>query len=162
MSKRFIVSPGGKLSGSIQVPGDKSMSHRSVIFGALAEGTTHVSGLLEGEDVLATIAAFRAMGVYIDGPDEGRLVIHGAGLHGLQEPQHDLDMGNSGTAMRLLSGLLSGQSFSTRLVGDKSLSARPMRRVVDPLSEMGAKISTAEGGTPPLQIEPAVSLHAIK
>ena len=161
MSKRFIVSPGGKLSGSMQVPGDKSMSHRSVIFGALAEGTTHVSGLLEGEDVLATIAAFRAMGVNIEGPDEGRLVIHGAGLHGLQKPQHDLDMGNSGTAMRLLSGLLSGQSFATRLIGDKSLSARPMRRVVDPLSEMGAKISTAEGGTPPLQIEPVDSLHAI-
>ena len=161
MSKRFIVSPGGKLSGSMQVPGDKSMSHRSVIFGALAEGTTHVSGLLEGEDVLATIAAFRAMGVNIEGPDEGRLVIHGAGLHGLKKPQHDLDMGNSGTAMRLLSGLLSGQSFATRLIGDKSLSVRPMRRIVDPLSEMGAKISTAEGGTPPLQIEPTDSLHAI-
>lgn len=124
MSKRFIVSPGGKLSGSMQVPGDKSMSHRSVIFGALAEGTTHVSGLLEGEDVLATIAAFRAMGVNIEGPDEGRLVIHGAGLHGLQKPQHDLDMGNSGTAMRLLSGLLSGQSFATRLIGDESLSVK--------------------------------------
>ena len=161
MSKRFIVSPGGKLSGSMQVPGDKSMSHRSVIFGALAEGTTHVSGLLEGEDVLATIAAFRAMGVNIEGPDEGRLVIHGAGPHGLQKPQHDLDMGNSGTAMRLLSGLLSGQSFATRLIGDESLSVRPMRRIVDPLSEMGAKISTAEGGTPPLQIEPTDSLHAI-
>ena len=161
MSKRFIVSPGGKLSGSMQVPGDKSMSHRSVIFGALAEGTTHVSGLLEGEDVLATIAAFRAMGVNIEGPDEGRLVIHGAGLHGLQKPQDDLDMGNSGTAMRLLSGLLSGQSFATRLIGDESLSVRPMRRIVDPLSEMGAKISTAEGGTPPLQIEPTDSLHAI-
>ena len=162
MSKCFVVSPGGKLSGSMQVPGDKSMSHRSVIFGALAEGTTHVSGLLEGEDVLATIAAFRAMGVSIEGPDEGRLVIHGAGLYGLQKPQHDLDMGNSGTAMRLLSGLLSGQPFTSRLIGDISLSARPMRRVVDPLSEMGAKISTAEGGTPPLQIEPADSLHAIK
>jgi 3-phosphoshikimate 1-carboxyvinyltransferase len=161
VSKRFIVSPGGKLSGSMQVPGDKSMSHRSVIFGALAEGTTHVSGLLEGEEVLATIAAFRAMGVNIEGPDEGRLVIHGAGLHGLQKPQHDLDMGNSGTAMRLLSGLLSGQSFATRLIGDESLSVRPMRRIVDPLSEMGAKISTAEGGTPPLQIEPTDSLHAI-
>ena len=161
MSKRFNIRPGGKLSGVIQVPGDKSMSHRSVIFGALAEGTTHVSGLLEGEDVLATIAAFRAMGVNISGPDDGRLVIHGVGLHGLQEPQHDLDMGNSGTAMRLLSGLLCGQTFSTRLVGDRSLSTRPMRRVVDPLSEMGASITTAEGGTPPMCIEPATSLHAI-
>ena len=161
MSKRFNIRPGGKLSGVIQVPGDKSMSHRSVIFGALAEGTTHVSGLLEGEDVLATIAAFRAMGVNISGPDDGRLLIHGVGLHGLREPQHDLDMGNSGTAMRLLSGLLCGQTFSTRLVGDRSLSTRPMRRVVDPLSEMGASITTAEGGTPPMCIEPATSLHAI-
>ena len=101
------------------------------------------------------------MGVNIAGPDEGRLVIHGVGLHGLQEPQHDLDMGNSGTAMRLLSGLLCGQTFSTRLVGDRSLSTRPMRRVVDPLSEMGASITTAEGGTPPMCIEPATSLHAI-
>lgn len=162
MSKRFNVRPGGKLLGSIQVPGDKSMSHRAVIFGALAEGTTHVSGLLEGEDVLATVAAFRAMGVKIEGPDNGRLVIHGAGLHGLQKPQHDLDMGNSGTAMRLLSGLLSGQNFASRLVGDNSLSARPMRRVVDPLGEMGARITTADGGMPPLQIEPVDMLHAVK
>ena len=94
MSKRFNVSPGGSLTGTIQVPGDKSMSHRSVIFGALAEGVTHVNGLLEGEDVLATIAAFRAMGVNIEGPDDGRLVIHGVGLHGLQKPQHFLPMPN--------------------------------------------------------------------
>jgi len=137
------------------------MSHRSVILGALAEGITHVSGLLEGEDVLATIAAFRAMGVNIEGPDEGRLVIRGVGLHGLRQPQNDLDMGNSGTTMRLLSGLLSGQSFSSCLTGDKSLSGRPMRRVVDPLTEMGAQISTAEGGTPPLQINPVNGLSAI-
>ncbi len=161
MSKQLKINPGGKLNGTIRIPGDKSMSHRSVILGALAEGTTHVSGLLEGEDVLATIAAFRAMGVNIDGPDEGRLVIRGMGLHGLRQPQHDLDMGNSGTAMRLLAGLLSGQSFSSCLVGDKSLSSRPMRRVVDPLTEMGAQISTAEGGTPPLQINPSSGLSAI-
>jgi 3-phosphoshikimate 1-carboxyvinyltransferase len=161
VSKRFNIRPGGSLNGTIRVPGDKSMSHRSVIFGALAEGITHVSGLLQGEDVLATIAAFRAMGVTIEGPDDGQLVVHGVGLKGLQKPQHDLDMGNSGTAMRLLSGLLSGQNFSSRLVGDRSLSQRPMRRVVDPLTEMGAKISTAVGGTPPLQIDPVDSLHAI-
>jgi len=161
VSKRFNVSPGGSLTGTIHVPGDKSMSHRSVIFGALAEGVTHVNGLLEGEDVLATIAAFRAMGVNIEGPDDGRLVIHGVGLYGLQKPQHDLDMGNSGTAMRLLSGLLSGQTFSSRLVGDKSLTLRPMRRVVDPLTEMGANITTADGGTPPLLIEPVSNLQAI-
>ncbi len=161
MSKRVKISPGGKLAGSIRIPGDKSMSHRSVILGALAEGITHVSGLLEGEDVLATIVAFRAMGVNIEGPDEGRLVIRGMGLHGLSQPQHDLNMGNSGTAMRLLSGLLSGQPFSSCLTGDKSLSGRPMRRVVDPLTEMGAQISTAEGGTPPLQINPANGLRGI-
>ncbi len=161
VSKRFKIKPGGKLTGSLRVPGDKSMSHRSVIFGALAEGITHVSGLLEGEDVLATIAAFRAMGVKIEGPDEGRLLIHGVGLFGLEQPQHDLDVGNSGTAMRLLSGLLSGQSFPSCLTGDKSLSGRPMRRVVDPLTEMGAEIHTAEGGTPPLQIRPVNGLHAI-
>ena len=161
MSKRFKISPGGKLTGTIRIPGDKSMSHRSVILGALAEGITHVSGLLEGEDVLATIAAFRAMGVNIEGPHEGRLEIRGVGLHGLRQPQHNLDMGNSGTAMRLLSGLLSGQSFSSCLTGDKSLSSRPMRRVVDPLTEMGAQISTAEGGTPPLQIKPANGLRGI-
>jgi 3-phosphoshikimate 1-carboxyvinyltransferase len=161
VSKRFKIRPGGKLTGTIRVPGDKSMSHRSVILGSLAEGTTHVGGLLEGEDVLATIAAFRAMGVNIEGPDEGRLVIHGVGLHGLRQPQNDLDMGNSGTAMRLLAGLLSGQSFPSCLTGDESLSVRPMRRVVDPLTEMGAQISTAEGGTPPLQIKPANGLHAI-
>lgn len=161
MSKRFKISPGGQLAGSIRIPGDKSISHRSVILGALAEGITHVSGLLEGEDVLATITAFRAMGVNIEGPDEGRLVIRGMGLHGLSQPQHDLDMGNSGTAMRLLSGLLSGQPFPSCLTGDKSLSGRPMRRVVDPLTEMGAQISTAKGGTPPLQINPANGLRGI-
>jgi len=101
------------------------------------------------------------MGVNIEGPDMGRLVIYGAGLHGLQEPQQDLDMGNSGTAMRLLSGLLAGQSFGCRLTGDKSLSARPMRRVVDPLTEMGAKISTSDDGTPPLDISPVNTLKAI-
>ncbi|NOY16890.1 MAG: 3-phosphoshikimate 1-carboxyvinyltransferase [Gammaproteobacteria bacterium] len=161
MSKCFKISPGGKLTGSIRIPGDKSMSHRSVILGALAEGVTRVSGLLEGEDILATIAAFRAMGVNIEGPDEGQLVICGVGLNGLRQPQHDLDMGNSGTAMRLLSGLLSGQSFPSCLSGDKSLSGRPMRRVVDPLTEMGAHISTAEGGTPPLQIIPVNGLRGI-
>jgi 3-phosphoshikimate 1-carboxyvinyltransferase len=152
MSRQFHITPGGSLQGVIQVPGDKSISHRCVIFGALADGTTHVSGLLEGMDVLATIAAFRAMGVQIEGPQDGHLSIHGAGVDGLQVPAAALDMGNSGTAMRLLAGLLAGQSFNTTLTGDESLSRRPMRRIVDPLTSMGANIETAEGGTPPLRI----------
>lgn len=161
MSREFHIAPGNSLSGTIQVPGDKSISHRSVIFGALSDGVTHVSGLLEGMDVLATIAAFRAMGVQIDGPDDGRLTIHGVGIDGLQPPPTALDMGNSGTAMRLLAGLLAGQAFDATLVGDESLSKRPMRRVVDPLTTMGARIETAEGGTPPLVIKGGAKLHGI-
>jgi len=161
MSRALHIAPGGSLSGAIQVPGDKSISHRSVIFGALADGVTHISGLLEGMDVLATIAAFRAMGVQIDGPEDGRLTIHGVGIDGLQVPVSELDMGNSGTAMRLLSGLLAGQAFDTTLVGDESLSGRPMRRVVVPLTTMGACIETAEGGTPPLVIKGGAQLNGI-
>jgi len=158
---QFRVTPGGVLRGATQVPGDKSISHRAVIFGSLADGTTRVSGLLEGMDVLATIAAFRAMGVTIEGPEHGRLVIHGVGLHGLSAPQGDLDMGNSGTAMRLLTGLLSGQPFDSRLTGDASLSRRPMRRVIDPLTSMGARVDSAAGGTPPLQVHGGQPLRGL-
>ena len=111
--KQYIVQPGGSLSGELRVPGDKSISHRSIMLGSLAEGTTEVSGFLEGDDALATLAAFRAMGVEIDGPENGEVTIHGVGMHGLKEPDHELDMGNSGTSIRLLSGLLSGQNFNT-------------------------------------------------
>jgi 3-phosphoshikimate 1-carboxyvinyltransferase len=157
----FIVRPGGKLSGRIRVPGDKSISHRSVMLGALAEGTTRVTGLLEGEDVLCTLGAFRAMGVRAQGPENGALVIEGVGVHGLKPPAHPLDMGNSGTAMRLMAGILAGQSFDSVLIGDASLSKRPMKRVSEPLNSMGAQIETAEGGRPPLRTKGGRKLHGI-
>lgn len=148
----FKVQPGGRLQGEVRVPGDKSISHRSIMLGALAEGVTHVKGFLEAEDALATLQAFRDMGVQIEGPVNGELTIHGVGKHGLKEPTKELYLGNSGTSMRLLSGLLAGQSFNTVLTGDKSLSGRPMKRVTEPLAAMGADIKTAEKGTAPLHI----------
>jgi 3-phosphoshikimate 1-carboxyvinyltransferase len=157
----YIVQPGGKLTGRIRVPGDKSISHRSVMLGSLAEGTTRVTSLLEGEDVLSTLGAFRAMGVLAEGPDHGKLVIHGVGLHGLKAPKQALDMGNSGTAMRLMAGILAGQAFDSELVGDASLSKRPMKRVSDPLGAMGAVIATAAVGRPPLRIAGGRKLHGI-
>ncbi len=122
------------------------------MLGALAEGVTRVSGFLEGEDCLCTLRAFRAMGVTIEGPEAGRVSITGVGLHGLKRPANALDLGNSGTSMRLMAGLLAGQIFATELVGDASLSKRPMRRVTEPLARMGARIETALNGTPPLRI----------
>ena len=160
-SIRFHVQPGGALKGAIRVAGDKSISHRSIMMGSLAEGTTHVSGFLEGEDALATLNAFKAMGVKIEGPDNGKVVVHGVGMHGLQQPQASLDVGNSGTSMRLMSGLLAGQAFSTTLIGDESLTKRPMKRVTDPLALMGAKIETTETGTSPLTISPVAALKGI-
>jgi 3-phosphoshikimate 1-carboxyvinyltransferase len=149
----FLANPGGKLSGRIRVPGDKSISHRSIMLGSLAEGTTQVEGFLEGEDALATLQAFRDMGVVIEGPHHGRVTIHGVGLHGLKAPAGPLYMGNSGTSMRLLSGLLAAQPFDTTLTGDASLSKRPMNRVAKPLREMGAVIETGPEGRPPLNIK---------
>lgn len=149
---KFSVQPGGCLKGALRVPGDKSMSHRSIMFGALADGVTEIEGFLEGEDSLATLKAFRAMGVRIEGPESGRVRIHGVGIDGLQAPTTPLDLGNSGTSMRLLSGLLAGQSFDVTLIGDASLSSRPMRRVTAPLGEMGALIETTDTGTAPLAI----------
>ena len=157
----YKVRPGGLLKGQLRVAGDKSISHRSVMLGALADGVTHVTGLLEGEDVLCTLGAFRTMGVQAKGPEQGRLTIHGVGLHGLRPPTQALDMGNSGTAMRLLAGILAGQSFESVLVGDASLSKRPMKRVSDPLGKMGARIDTTEGGRPPLHIHGGQKLHGI-
>ena len=157
----YKVTPGGVLKGRLRVAGDKSISHRSVMLGALAEGVTHVTGLLEGEDVLCTLGAFRAMGVQAQGPEQGRLTIHGVGLHGLRPPTQALDMGNSGTAMRLMAGILAGQSFDSVLVGDASLSKRPMKRVSEPLGKMGARIDTTEGGRPPLHIHGGQKLHGI-
>jgi 3-phosphoshikimate 1-carboxyvinyltransferase len=148
----FVVKPGGYLHGEARVPGDKSMSHRSIMMGSLADGVTHVKGFLEAEDALATLQAFRDMGVQIEGPIDGCVTIHGVGKHGLKAPQKELYLGNSGTSMRLLSGLLAGQPFDTVLTGDKSLSGRPMKRVTEPLAAMGAIIKTTEKGTAPLEI----------
>ncbi|WP_017939353.1 bifunctional prephenate dehydrogenase/3-phosphoshikimate 1-carboxyvinyltransferase [Zestomonas thermotolerans] len=148
----YLANPGGSLSGRIRVPGDKSISHRSIMLGSLAEGTTQVEGFLEGEDALATLQAFRDMGVVIEGPHHGKVTIHGVGLHGLKPPPGPLYLGNSGTSMRLLSGLLAAQPFDTVLTGDASLSKRPMSRVAKPLREMGAVIETGPEGRPPLTI----------
>ena len=149
------------MRGRLRVPGDKSISHRSIMLGSLAEGVTRVSGFLEGEDSLATLEAFRSMGVNIEGPDQGRVVIHGVGMQGLKAPEGPLDLGNSGTSMRLLAGLLAGQGLDLTLTGDASLSSRPMRRVTDPLALMGAKVETTEAGTAPLRIHPVPFLKAI-
>ncbi|BCG64162.1 MAG: cyclohexadieny/prephenate dehydrogenase3-phosphoshikimate 1-carboxyvinyltransferase [Methyloprofundus sp.] len=155
----FTVQPGGHLQGQVRVPGDKSISHRSIMLGAIAEGVTHVTGFLEGDDALATLRAFQMMGVQIEGPDNGAVTIHGVGLDGLQAPKEPMYLGNSGTSMRLLSGLLAGQKFDSVLTGDESLSGRPMRRVLDPLSKMGAKITATSAGTAPLNIKGQGLLH---
>ncbi len=158
---KFILEPGGCIAGEARVPGDKSMSHRSVMLGALADGTTRVRGFLEGEDALATLEAFRSMGVSIERGGAGEVTIHGVGLHGLEAPEAPLDLGNAGTGMRLLCGLMAGQPFDTRLTGDASLCSRPMGRVIDPLVLMGAAIDAREGGRPPLSITGGRPLHGI-
>ena len=157
----FKVQPGGSLRGEIRVPGDKSISHRSIMLGSIAEGVTHVTGFLDAEDALATLKAFQAMGVEIEGPDEGNVTIYGVGLNGLKEPKESLYLGNSGTSMRLLSGLLAGQIFDSVLTGDESLSKRPMRRVTLPLAEMSAEIITEDDGTAPLAIKGNTTLTGI-
>ena len=156
----FYLEPGGKLVGSIRVPGDKSMSHRVIMLGAIAEGKTDVSGFLEGEDALSTLGAFRNMGVMISEPESGRLSIEGVGLRGLQAPTEIMDVGNSGTSIRLMAGLLAGQTFSSVLTGDQSLLRRPMARVITPLSQMGAVISSREG-CPPLEISGGRKLRGV-
>jgi 3-phosphoshikimate 1-carboxyvinyltransferase len=158
---QFTVRPGGTLTGRVRVPGDKSISHRSIMLGSLAEGMTEISGFLEGEDSLATLAAFRSMGVAITGPDQGRVSIRGVGLRGLSAPRQALNLGNSGTSMRLLAGLLAGQAFDSTLTGDASLSGRPMRRVVEPLTRMGARIAMTAAGTAPLAIQGGMQLQGI-
>ena len=157
----YTVAPGGSVKGEIRVPGDKSISHRSIMLGSLAEGVTKVEGFLEGEDALATLQAFRDMGVVIEGPEEGAVTINGVGLNGLQAPAGPLYVGNSGTSMRLLAGILAGQNFDTELTGDVSLSVRPMNRVANPLREMGVTVDTEEKGRPPLKIKGGAKLSAI-
>jgi 3-phosphoshikimate 1-carboxyvinyltransferase len=161
VQQTFHVSPGGRLRGEIRVPGDKSISHRAIMIGSIASGVTGIDGFLEGEDSLATLAAFRAMGVRIDGPEQGRVKVHGVGLRGLRAPPGPLELGNSGTSMRLLAGLLAAQDFDVTMTGDRSLSRRPMGRVAEPLRAMGARIETAENGTPPLHIRRGARLHGI-
>jgi len=161
---QFVLQSGGVLTGRMRVPGDKSISHRSIMLGALAEGITEVSGFLEGEDSLNTLRCFRRMGVNIEDPETlgaGRVRIHGVGLHGLKQPDGTLWLGNSGTSMRLMSGIISGQDFDAVMEGDESLSRRPMRRVTEPLALMGAQIDTREGGRPPLRVYGGSALKGI-
>ena len=156
------ASPAAPLHGDVRVPGDKSISHRAVMFSALADGTSRIRGFLEGEDTRATARIFAQMGVRIEAPAPGERIVHGVGLRGLHAPDEMLDCGNSGTAMRLLSGLLAGQAFDTMLTGDASLSQRPMRRVTEPLARMGAVIATGKGGVPPLQVHGGKALQGIE
>jgi 3-phosphoshikimate 1-carboxyvinyltransferase len=157
----FLVTPSRLRDARVTVPGDKSISHRAVMLGSVAAGRTEVSGFLAGEDCLATAAAMRALGVDISQPAPTEMVIEGVGLHGLQAPTGDLDLGNSGTAMRLMAGLLAAQGFDTVLTGDESLRGRPMGRIVTPLTRMGAAIESDCDGTPPLQITGGLSLQGI-
>ena len=163
VTQQFTILPGAKtFQGKFTVPGDKSVSHRSIMFGAIAEGTTHVTGFLEGEDALATLQAFRDMGVSIEGPKNGEVTIHGVGMQGLKAPASAIYMGNSGTSMRLLAGMLSAQQFDSVMTGDASLTKRPMERIAKPLREMGAQIqTTGERGTPPVSITGAQALKGI-
>lgn len=156
----FQVTPSTIHDASVTVPGDKSVSHRALMLGSIAEGRSEVSGFLAGEDCLATLAAMRVLGVNIQQPGPTEMLIEGVGLHGLQAPDVDLDLGNSGTAMRLMAGLLSGQSFDSVLTGDESLTGRPMGRIIKPLTAMGAKIESLDG-KPPLAIYKADKLQAI-
>ncbi|KQZ57639.1 3-phosphoshikimate 1-carboxyvinyltransferase [Lysobacter sp. Root559] len=157
----WIAARGTPLHGRLRVPGDKSVSHRAVMLGALAEGVTRVSGFLEGEDTRATARVFERLGVRIDTPSASERIVHGVGLHGLRGSGEALDCGNAGTGMRLLAGALAGQGFDSVLIGDESLSKRPMRRVTEPLAAMGARIDSADGGLPPLRIHGGSVLQGI-
>ena len=157
---RYLVRAGGSVRGDITVPGDKSISHRAVLLGGIADARTEIDGFLESEDCLATLGAMRAMGVAIERPAAGRVIVHGAGRTGLRAPAGALHMGNAGTAMRLAMGLLAGQAFDSVLVGDASLSRRPMERAAAPLRQMGARIDTSDG-RPPVRIHGGQRLHGI-
>lgn len=159
-ARHWIAHAGTPLRGRVRVPGDKSISHRAVMLGALAEGVTCVRGFLEGEDTRATARVFEQLGVRIETPSASERIVHGVGLHGLRAPNAFLDCGNAGTGMRLLAGVLAAQKFDSLLVGDASLSKRPMRRVIDPLERMGAAID-AGGGLPPLRIRGGRRLRGV-
>jgi 3-phosphoshikimate 1-carboxyvinyltransferase len=157
----WISSRSDALRGGLRVPGDKSISHRAVMFASLADGISRITGFLEGEDTRATARAFVGMGVRIEAPAASERVVHGVGLHGLRAPEAPIDCGNAGTGMRLLAGLLAGQQFDSTLIGDESLSRRPMRRVIEPLAQMGANIVAQPGGLPPLHVAGRRQLHGI-
>ncbi|HEY5102597.1 MAG TPA: hypothetical protein VII70_07425, partial [Steroidobacteraceae bacterium] len=160
VAARYIVQPSLRIQGEAIAPGDKSISHRALMLGSLAEGRSEIHGFLESEDCLATLVALRQLGVRIEGPNDGHVIVHGAGSGRLGAPHGPLDMGNAGTAMRLLMGLLAAQSFDSELIGDASLSRRPMERVAVPLRLMGAHITTRDG-RPPVQIHGGQALSAI-
>ena len=151
-SRSGSFQPSGPLRGTLKVPGDKSISHRALMLSALAVGTSHISGLLEGEDVLATAAAMRAMGAHTERNGKGSWTVHGVGVGGLMQPSGALDMGNSGTSTRLLMGLVASHRLTATFIGDASLSKRPMGRVIDPLSQMGAEFTASPGGMLPLMV----------
>lgn len=157
----WLASPGTPLRGELGIPGDKSVSHRAIMFAALADGSSRIDGFLEGEDTRATAAIFQRLGVRIETPSASQRIVHGVGVDGLRGSDAPLDCGNAGTGMRLLAGLLAAQPFDSVLVGDASLSGRPMRRVTGPLARMGARIDTEEGGLPPLRIHGGQALQGI-
>ena len=158
----FLVTPGGSLRGRVEVPGDKSISHRALILSALAEGSSEITGLLEGDDVLATANGLGQVGVKIETIKGQHCRVQGVGLTGLTAPDAPLDLGNSGTGFRLLSAVLAGQTFASVLTGDHSLRKRPMKRIIDPLTLMGATIHSGEGGHPPLKIYGRYPLSSIE
>jgi 3-phosphoshikimate 1-carboxyvinyltransferase len=157
---QFIVQPSAISDATVSVPGDKSVSHRALMLGAIAKDRTRISGFLAGEDCQATLAALMSMGVDIEQTSSTEVLVQGVGLHGLIEPENELDLGNSGTAMRLMTGILSGQSFTSILTGDESLTSRPMQRVISPLGLMGASIDSNDG-RPPLTVQGIVPLAGI-
>lgn len=157
----WVAGRGRALQGTLRVPGDKSVSHRAIMLGALADGTTRITGFLEGEDTRATARVFEQLGVRIEVPSASERIVHGVGLHGLRASGVPLDCGNAGTGMRLLAGVLAGQAFDSTLIGDASLSKRPMRRVIEPLSRMGARIDATGEGLPPLHVRGGQPLHGI-
>ncbi|MBD8643411.1 3-phosphoshikimate 1-carboxyvinyltransferase [Stenotrophomonas sp. CFBP 13724] len=160
-AQHWIARKGRPLQGSLVIPGDKSVSHRAVMFAALADGTSTIDGFLEGEDTRATARIFSQMGARMETPSPSRRVVHGVGIDGLQAPKGELDCGNAGTGMRLIAGVLAGQAFDSVLIGDESLSRRPMRRVTGPLAQMGARIDTQADGTPPLHVHGGQPLKGI-
>ncbi len=157
---RYLAGPGGKIEGELTVPGDKSISHRALMFGGIAEGETEITGFLAGEDCLATLRALQALGVHIERPEEEHVLVHGVGPDGLRPAAAALDMGNAGTAIRLFMGLLAPQRFDSTLIGDESLMRRPMERVAAPLRSMGANIQTHDG-RPPVEIRASGGMRAI-